>query len=78
MHDRWQCIEVHVVQSDTDGSVEVFVDGTSVLLQTGFGTRPAGGYGMIGAGITYSSPAQVPLELYLDELAIGTTRLPCD
>lgn len=76
--DVWICLEYHLVVSDTDGAVEIFVDGVSARSMTGVDTLVDAAYDRLAAGITYSASKQGPTTMYLDEVAVGTSRLPCD
>ncbi len=76
--DRWACVQVHLALSDTTGSVDVHIDGTAVLSVSGIDTLPASGYHRLSAGIPFSDPGQAPLVVYTDEVAAGTSPLPCD
>lgn len=75
--DTWTCFQVRLAVSDTDGEAELFMDGTS-LGSVATDTRPGSGYDGLAAGITYSADSQEPTVVYLDEIAVGTSPLPCD
>ena len=76
-HDRWTCIQMKIDVGAT-GGFEISVDGTPVVSKTGLDTLPASGYGAMNAGITYTAGAQGAAEIFFDEVAAGTSPLPCD
>ena len=76
--DVWICLEYHLFVSDTAGTLEIFVDGVSARSVTGIDTLAGGAYDRLAAGITYSASKQGPTTIYFDEIAVGTSRLPCD
>lgn len=76
-YDTWTCLELHVAISDTAGSIEVYENGTLGASTTGIDTLPATGFTSFSIGIDYTDAAQPPLELWLDEVALSRTRLPC-
>jgi hypothetical protein len=49
-----------------------------VIDETGIDTLPASGYGAMNAGITYTAGEQAAAEVFIDEVAAGTSPLPCD
>ncbi|WP_157069712.1 hypothetical protein [Sandaracinus amylolyticus] len=77
--DRWVCLQVHATVADTGGTVELFVNDVGLGPRTGLDTLPNGGFAVITAGIEYSDPAtQGPATLYVDEVVLSRTRVPCD
>lgn len=76
--DRWTCLQLHIVLSDTAGSVRAYVDGALAVSFDAVDTTPAGGYDNMFAGITYAKPTQGNVVVYVDEIAVGTSPLPCD
>ncbi len=76
--DRWMCIQVHLGLSDSSGTAELRVDGAVIASDSGIDTLPAGGYTDLSAGIVYTDPTQSKAQVYLDDLAVGTSPLPCD
>lgn len=77
--DRWVCFQVHAFVADSGGSAELFVDGTSHVVLSGVDTSPAGGLTYLAAGLERAGTMQPgPVEIFADEIAIGTGPLPCD
>lgn len=76
--DRWVCVVLTLTIHDTAGSFELRVDDEIAVSRTGVDTRPAGGYATLVAGVSYTSPAQAPIALYIDELAIDDSPIGCD
>jgi hypothetical protein len=75
--DRWMCFEVHLTIADA-GTVDVFVDGEQVITQTPVVTTQTTGWHTLTTGLEFTEATQEPLTIYVDEVAVGTTRLPCD
>lgn len=76
--DTWTCLEVHLGLSDTAGTVELYVDGTLVQSASAVDTQPSEPIGSLAVGIPWANPSQPGTALYFDEVALGSTRLPCD
>jgi hypothetical protein len=76
--DTWTCLELHTVVSDTAGTVEIYVDGVLARAATGIDTRAPMPYGSVSVGLPYTATGQPPTVLYVDEVAVGASRLPCD
>ena len=76
--DTWACLELHVVISDTAGAIEVYREGALRASRSGIDTRPGGGFSYFSAGVDYTDPVtQGPIEIWLDEVALSRTRVPC-
>lgn len=76
--DQWTCLQYRVEISDTDGEVELFVDGASAGVFSGVDTLANGGYAGLEAGIEYTGDAQGPLTLFVDEVAVARDEMPCE
>lgn len=78
--DTWACLQLHVIVSETDGAVEMFVDDFLIARHAAIDTLPiaAGGFGVVEAGIEYSNDTQTPGTLYVDEVVLSRTRVACD
>jgi hypothetical protein len=76
--DRWVCIQLRVVISDTAGSVAASVDGVGRATLTGIDTLPPNGYRNIHAGSYASGTTADPTDVWIDELVAGTSAIPCD
>ncbi len=76
--DRWVCLQMHVAISATDGAIDVAVDGQTVAARSGLDTLPATGYRMVHAGLFAMDSATAPIEMWTDEVAVGTQPIPCD
>jgi hypothetical protein len=75
--DRWLCFEVHITIA-AEGTADVFVDGEQVITQNPVVTTQTTGWNTITTGLEFTENTQEPLTIYVDEVAVGTTRLPCD
>ena len=77
--DAWACVEVHVVVSDTAGSVELLIDGARVVASDSpIDTLPPGGFGFVDVGVPYTDEGQEGTTVLVDEVAVGPLRIPCD
>lgn len=76
--DAWFCLRLRVAISDA-GSAQLYLGDTAIAMSTsGIDTLPAGDYESVIAGIGYSLPAQQPVEIYVDDVAVHTSTLGCD
>ncbi len=73
----WQCVELAVSVSDFGGSASIKVGGSTVVSASGLDTRPAAGISNMLAGILYASPNHPAASVYVDELMVARTPLPC-
>jgi hypothetical protein len=76
--DRWVCAQMHVHISDTAGSVDGTIDGQTLPSLDNIDTLPAGGYHNVHCGLYATGFATEPMEVWTDELAIGTQPIDCD
>lgn len=74
---RWTCMVLHLKLAAT-GSVEVSVDGASVVSRTGLETRVAGGYTNVDVGVHYATPTQAAAHLWIDEVVLDTAPVTCN
>lgn len=76
--DRWFCLELHIRVADS-GSVELFLDGASILTQSAIDTLPALGYTRLTAGVDQYTPRTTPSgHMYFDELVLDDAPIGCD
>lgn len=74
--DTWTCYEFHVHVAAA-GSVEMYRDGTLVVAQPGIDTRPVtGDLSRLRVGMP-SKDASANENLFVDEVAAGTSRIGC-
>jgi len=76
--DRWVCVELHVRIDGTAGVYEAYLDQALAVRSPAMNTRPATGFSAAEVGIHYADPNQGPVEVYTDDVVVGTTRIPCD
>lgn len=76
--DRWVCVELHAYVDNTSGYFEAFMDGARVASSPTGDTLPAAGYTSAEFGIHYAEYRQGPVEVYVDDAAVGTARIGCD
>ena len=67
--DGWQ---------STAGSVEAYLDGELATSWRDIDTLPAGGFTAAEVGIHYAEDSQGAVEVFVDDVAFGTARMPCD
>lgn len=74
--DTWVCYELHV-NIGANGAVELYRDGALLVAQPGIDTRPpVGGLPRLRVGIP-SKPTSLSENIFVDEVAAGTTRIGC-
>ena len=76
--DRWVCIGAHIAISDSAGSIEVFVDGAPRHVTAGIDTRAAGPYTQLGVGITWSYAMGTQPAVWVDDVAMARSPIPCE
>lgn len=74
---QWFCAQMMVHVDDVDGAARLWIDDALAGELVGFDTRNEAPYESLGAGIGWSELVQEPLDVYVDELALSRTRLPC-
>lgn len=77
-HDTWVCIEMHVHFSATDGAVDLTVDGTDFISESGLALDPPNGLGRIEVGVVYHSLDDPTTLVYVDEIVADTSPIGCD
>jgi hypothetical protein len=75
--DRWVCFRLEVVISDDAGAVRVYADDVLAVEVRGVDTLPAAGIHLFRAGVDWSSEQASFFEVYLDDIALGTSPLEC-
>lgn len=76
--DTWTCVELHIYIDDDTGSCEAYVDTVVAAQASPLNTVRANGYTALSVGVEYSNGAQPAVELYFDDVAAGTERIPCE
>jgi hypothetical protein len=76
--DRWVCVELHVLIHPSAGIYEAYLDGMLAVRSPPVNTLPADGFTAAEVGVHYADPGQGPVEVYVDDVAVGTSRIPCD
>jgi len=76
--DQWTCVEVHIHIDASAGICEVFVDGVVAAQSPMVNTLPAMGYTTLDVGVLSAEPAQGPVEIFVDDVVTGITRVGCD
>jgi hypothetical protein len=75
--DRWVCVELHVHIDPAVGVYEAYIDGVLAVTSGQLDTRPADGFTAAEIGVHYADPSQGPVQVYVDDVAVGTARIPC-
>ena len=75
--DRWVCLQMHVQISDTAGAIDGAVDGQPFGVKTNIDTAPAAGYRNVHVGVFSTGFATGPIEMWSDDVAVGTQPIPC-
>ncbi len=76
--DRWVCVVLHVDVDDAAGAMALQIDGEPAVERTGIDTLPDTGYQDVVVGIGFTSTAQLPIGLFVDEVALDDALIPCD
>lgn len=77
-HDRWTCVELHIVIDPAGGVIEAWVDGMLRATGSDLDTEVAGGYTNVDIGVHYATPAQAPAEMWVDEVVVDLTPIGCN
>lgn len=75
--DRWVCVELHAFIDPAVGFYEVYFDETLVVTSALHDTQPADGLTTAEVGIHDAAPMQPATEVYVDDVAVGGARIPC-
>lgn len=76
--DAWFCYQVRLSIAEDEGAVSISVDGAVALDESGLDTLPAGGVHLLRAGIDWSSLQETPFAIYMDDLVLSSSELPCE
>jgi hypothetical protein len=76
--DVWACLELHVVPSNTDGTVELFVDEQLAVSATGIDSFPDGAYDRLRVGLDWTDRAQGRVYVFVDDVVVALARVGCD
>jgi hypothetical protein len=76
--DRWVCVELHVFIDPSAGVYEAYLDGALAIRSPPTNTLPADGFTAAEVGVHFAGPSQGPVEVYVDDVVVGTSRIPCD
>jgi hypothetical protein len=68
----WTCLELVI---PTSGNVQLFVNGAQAL-SFAPSSPDTNGYDTMHAGVEWA-PANVPVDVWIDQVTLGTGRLPC-
>ncbi|MDQ3037536.1 MAG: hypothetical protein M3Y87_34395 [Myxococcota bacterium] len=74
----WFCMQYQLHVDDVAGSARLWIDGTPAGELLDIDTRTDSPYVSLGAGVAWSTLAQEPFEVAIDEIAIGRSPLPCE
>ena len=72
--DKWLCLELDLVISETAGRVIVRADGTTVLDRSAIDTKPVGAIGDLEVGISYAGAANT--RVMIDDVVVAREPLP--
>lgn len=74
--DKWLCLELDLVISETAGRVIVRADGTTVIDRGSIDTKPVGAVGDLEVGISYAGAANT--KVLIDDVVVAREPLqPC-
>jgi len=75
--DRWECLELHLVVSSSQGTVELYRNDARVAAATDTDTFPVEAFDGLSIGLDVSDETAPPFLLYVDDVAVGTERQGC-
>ncbi len=78
VRDAWHCVQLHIVIADTGGRVETWFDEMPGPTLVDVDTLPPNGYRNVHAGMWAAANGTTPMDLWTDELVIGTQAIACD
>jgi len=76
--DRWVCAQMYVRIADIGGEIGGAIDGGPFSAITNIDTLPPFGFRNVHVGLFATSLATGPMEIWTDEVAVGTQPIPCD
>jgi hypothetical protein len=76
--DAWFCYQVRLAIAEAEGAVSIRVDGELALDESGLDTLPDGGVHLLRAGVDWSSKQETPFAIYMDDLVLSSSELPCE
>jgi hypothetical protein len=76
--DTWQCLQGELVLHDTLGGMHLLLDDVSVLdTERIYDTLPDTGIGTVYFGLHWADFAESASDLYMDDLVVDTSPIPC-
>ena len=76
--NQWVCVELHVCVDPVAGFYECYID-KALVAKSGFvNTVPIDGYTAAEVGIHYAPISQADAQVFVDDVYIGSSRIPCD
>jgi hypothetical protein len=76
--DAWFCYQVRLAVAEDEGAVSIRVDGNLALDESGLDTLSPGGIHLLRAGVDWSSKQETPFAIYMDDLVLSSSELPCE
>ena len=76
--DDWFCVQFMLHVDDVDGVARFWIDDELAGELVGIDTRNEMPYESLGAGIAWSTLTQEPFDVFVDEIAVSRTRMPCE
>ena len=76
--NRWNCVELHISVSDSNGGYEVFLDGALQGSLSGLNTVPGLNYSFLNVGIPWAEAGQPDYTVRYDDIVVSRSRVPCD
>jgi hypothetical protein len=74
---EWFCLHGSISLSDTAGIVTVGVNGTTVVTTDPEDTLPPSGLGRADFGIGWTQQQQITTNVYVDNIVVDTSPIPC-
>jgi hypothetical protein len=76
--EQWTCLELHIAVDATNGQVDLNVDGIAAMTTPPTDTLAGQGYTGLDIGLHYATPAQAPVEMWIDELVVDVAPIGCN
>jgi hypothetical protein len=75
--NQWVCVELHVFVDAVNGFYECYFDSVLAAKSGPVNTVPHDGYSVAEVGIHYAPPTQADAQVFVDDVYLGTSRIPC-
>lgn len=78
VENTWFCLRGSVLISDTAGVATLGINGTTILTVESLDTRPPSGVSLADFGIGWTQDGTPPMNVFVDNIVVDTSPVPCD